>query len=97
MARNVSFAESLGRTIFSAIRTTRRRFRDDHDACRIVGESMKAAVNTRNGSPDALEIRDISKPEGRRDPGQGVCHDGRWTGDGTWRCRDDCTATVPAH
>jgi len=29
----------------------------------IVGESMKAVVNTRYGSPDVLEIREVPKPE----------------------------------
>jgi len=38
---------------------------------------MKAAVDTRNESPDALGICDISKPEGRRDFGQGECHNGQ--------------------
>ncbi|MCA1365025.1 HPr family phosphocarrier protein [Bradyrhizobium sp. IC3069] len=34
---------------------------------------MKAAVNTRNLSPDAFGIRDMSNPEGRQDR---ACHDG---------------------
>jgi len=37
---------------------------------------MKAAVNTRNESPDARRMRGISKPQGRRDLGQGACHNG---------------------